>query len=51
MLHCEEWMLLVGMQHLARLDRSFAVLSSRRGGEGQIHQVVIVVDPHVQDGL
>ncbi len=50
MLHGEEWMFLVGMDHLARLRGGFAVLSTSCG-DGQVHQVVVVVDPHMQDGL
>ncbi len=49
--HGEERMFLVGMDHLACLRRRFAVLSLGGRGDGQVHQVVIVVDPHVQDGF
>jgi len=44
-------MLLVGMDHLARLRGGIAVLSMRRGGNRQVHQVVIVVDPHMYGGF
>src|SRR5713101_7613188 len=44
-------MLLVGVDGLTRLGGGFAMLRSRRGGQGQIHQVVIMIDPHVQDGF
>ncbi len=48
--HREEGVLLVGMHHLARLRGSLAMLSLR-GRDGQVHQVVVMVDPHVQDGF
>src|SRR6266851_3163800 len=47
----QEGMLLVGVDGLARLRGCFAMLRSRRCGQGQIHQVVIMIDPHVQDGF
>jgi len=45
----EERVLLVGMDHLARLCD--LITRPLCGGDGQVHQVVVVVDPHVQDGL
>ncbi len=47
----QEGMLLIGVDGLTRLRSSFAMLRSRRGGQGKIHQVVIMVDPDVQDGF
>ncbi len=46
----EERMLLVGMDHLARCCRWFAVLALR-GGDRQVHQVVVRVFPHVHGGF
>ncbi len=50
MLHGEERVLLVGMHYFTRL-RDLATRPLRRGSNGQVHQVVVMVDPHVQDGL
>ncbi len=47
----EERVFLVGMDHLARLRGGFAVLSMSCGGDGQVHQVVVVIDPHVHGGF
>ncbi len=47
----QEGMLLVGVDGLTRLGGRFAMSRSRRGGQGQVHQVVIMVDPDVQDGF
>ena len=49
-LYGEKGVLLIGMDHLARLS-CLAVLSMSCGRDGQVHQVVVVVDLHVQDGL
>jgi hypothetical protein len=43
----EERVLLVGMDHLARL----CDLTTWPLCDGRVHQVVVVVDPHGQDGL
>src|SRR5712692_1756076 len=51
MLQREEGVLLVSMDHLARLRGGFAMLTLRRRSNRQVHQVTIMVDPHVQDGL
>ena len=51
MFHSEEGVFLAAMDHLACFRGGFTMLSMSRGGDGQIHQVVIVVDPHVQDEL
>lgn len=39
---------LVGMDYLTRAQRRRAMLRLRRRGQGQIYQVMIVVDPDVQ---
>src|SRR5260370_15868729 len=44
-------MLLVSVDGLTRLRRGFAMLRSHRGGQGQVHQIIIMVDPDVQDGF
>ncbi len=44
-------MLLVGLHHFARLLERLAVLRLRRRGDGQIYQVVVFVDPDMQDRL
>ncbi len=49
LLNCEERMLFVGVDRFARLRDCLAMLCLRR--QGQIHQVVVMVDPHMQDGL
>src|SRR6266566_3953121 len=51
MFHGEEWVFLISMHHLARLCRSFAMLTLCRRRNRQVHQVVVMVDPYVQDGL
>jgi len=48
LLHCQERMSLVGVDHLTRAQRRRAMLRLRRRGQGQIYQVMIVVDPDVQ---
>ncbi len=47
----QERMLLIGVDHLARLGCCFAMLRRRCGGQGQVHQVGIMVDPDVQGGF
>ncbi len=51
MFYGEEGVLLVGMHYLARLRRRLAMFSLGGRGDGQVHQVMVVVDPHVQDGF
>ncbi len=50
MLQGEERVFLVGMHHFTRF-RDLATRPLRRGGHGQVHQIMVMVDPHVQDGL
>src|SRR5579885_3781496 len=47
----QERMLLIGVDDLAGPGRRLAMRRWLARGQGQIHQVVIVVDPHMQDGL
>ncbi len=47
----QEGMLLVGVDDLTGLHGRFAMLSGNEHGQGQIDQVVVVVDPHVQHRL
>jgi len=51
LLQRQERMLLVGMHHLTRLRCRLAMLSLHCRGNRQVNQVVIVVDPHMHDGL
>ncbi len=44
----QEWMLLVGVDDLTGLHGRFTKLCWKHGGQGQIDQVVVVVDPHMQ---
>jgi len=48
---CEKWVFLVGVDRLTHLGGSLAMLGWVRRSQCQIHQVSIMVDPHVQDGF
>src|SRR5437763_5865036 len=45
----EEWVFLVGMDYFARLGGDLAMLSWRSRRQGQIDQVVIMVEPDMLD--
>ncbi len=47
----QEGMLFVGVDRLTRLGGGFAMPSGCGRGQGQVHQVIVMVDPDVQDGL
>src|SRR5216683_8026122 len=45
----QEGMLFVGVDRLTRPGGGFAMPSRCGRGQGQVHQVIVMVDPHVQD--